>query len=235
MNHLVVLQEDPGAGPGLFAAAAEKRGLPLRTVEAARGDWIPSELPSQAGLMVLGGQMTAPELEICPYLVRWIRLIRWAIASKRPVLGIGTGAHLIARALEAQVYPARKPEFGWDSVTLTKEGMADPLFSGLPVYLPVFQWHSDDFHLPRGAIRLATSKASPNQTFRFGAITYGLQFHMEVTDTMVRDWCTTRLGPPERLSPRERRRFEVAFMDREASAMRAERLFKNFLEISQRG
>jgi GMP synthase-like glutamine amidotransferase len=52
----------------------------------------------------------------------------------------------------------------------------------------VFQWHEDTFEIPKWGSRLATSAAVPNQAFRYGDNAYGLQFHLEVTTEMIRDW-----------------------------------------------
>jgi GMP synthase-like glutamine amidotransferase len=73
-------------------------------------------------------------------------------------------------------------------VTLTDEARADPVFAGLPTDLLSLQWHGDTFDLPDGAVRLASSEAYPNQAFRFGASAYGVQFHLEVSAAMAREW-----------------------------------------------
>ena len=35
---------------------------------------------------------------------------------------------------------------------------------------------------------MATSTAVPHQAFRYGDNAYGLQFHLEVTEEMIREW-----------------------------------------------
>jgi GMP synthase-like glutamine amidotransferase len=50
------------------------------------------------------------------------------------------------------------------------------------------QWHGDTFDLPDGATRLAGSPAYPNQAFRVGADAYGVQFHLEVSPALAREW-----------------------------------------------
>jgi len=52
-----------------------------------------------------------------------------------------------------------------------------------------FQWHHDSFDLPDGTRLLATSAACPNQAFRVGNAGWGLQFHPEVNEKIIRDWC----------------------------------------------
>jgi hypothetical protein len=74
------------------------------------------------------------------------------------------------------------------SVSLTEEARADPVFGSLPSELESLQWHGDTFDLPEGAVCLATSATYPNQAFRFGDVAYGVQFHLEVSAAMARDW-----------------------------------------------
>jgi GMP synthase (glutamine-hydrolysing) len=54
--------------------------------------------------------------------------------------------------------------------------------------LPTLQWHGETFDLPEGAVRLAGSPAYANQAFRFGESAYGVQFHIEVSPGLAREW-----------------------------------------------
>lgn len=65
---------------------------------------------------------------------------------------------------------------------------ADPLFAGFSEPETVFHWHGETFNLPDGAEWLAWSDRCRHQAFRFGSNVYRLQFHLEVTPDMIRDW-----------------------------------------------
>ncbi len=54
----------------------------------------------------------------------------------------------------------------------------------------MYHWNSEGFDLPRDATLLAESATFPNQAFRYGALSYGLQFHPDVTPGMVDRWTT---------------------------------------------
>ena len=82
-------------------------------------------------------------------------------------------------------------EIGWYDVSLTKIGSQDPLFSKLPKTFSVFQWHEDTFEIPKSGKLIATSDSVPHQAFRYGENAYGLQFHLEVTEEMIREWMET--------------------------------------------
>jgi GMP synthase-like glutamine amidotransferase len=94
----------------------------------------------------------------------------------------------MAKALNVEVTKGPKKEIGWYPVRLTKKGMTDPLLSSFPEKSMVFQWHGDTFDLPRGAIRIFSSKDYPNQAVRFGEMNYGFQFHFEITKQMIQEW-----------------------------------------------
>jgi GMP synthase (glutamine-hydrolysing) len=83
--------------------------------------------------------------------------------------------------------PRLLAQVGLLPVDLTEDAASDPLFATLPRSLVTLQWHSDTFDLSAGAVRLASSRTYPNQAFRF-ANAYGVQFHLEVSNEMARQW-----------------------------------------------
>ena len=54
--------------------------------------------------------------------------------------------------------------------------------------VPCVHWHQDTFSLPGGAVHLAATRTFPHQAFRVGRQAYGLQFHVEVTASLVAHW-----------------------------------------------
>ena len=90
------------------------------------------------------------------------------------------------------------PECGIGEVHLTTEAIGDPVFGPAPTPLPCVHWHGDTFGLPEGAVRLAGNAAYENQAFRVGDRAYGLQFHVEVTASLVAHWGP---APPARRLP----------------------------------
>lgn len=152
------------------------------------GEALPASLESWEALIILGGPMAAYETDANPYLLKELGLIEQAIEEDIPTLGICLGSQLIARAAGGRVFPGDVREVGWGSVELTAAGNQDRLFTGLAQELPVFQLHGDTFDLPSGATVLAGNDNYPNQAFRIGGFVYGLQFHVEVTARLVREW-----------------------------------------------
>jgi len=140
----------------------------------------------------MGGPMAVYEMEQHPFLKQEAKLLRDAVSSNKAVLGVCLGAQMLAHVLGARVYPGGAKEIGWSRVTLTPEGIKDPLMSALAIdgtnIAEVFQWHGDTFDLPEGAVRLASSDLFPNQAFCYSDRVYALQFHIEVTPVIVLDW-----------------------------------------------
>jgi hypothetical protein len=82
------------------------------------------------------------------------------------------------------VFAGAQVEVGWFPVELVGR---DHWLEGWPDVFEPFHWHGDTFDLPVGATLLASSAAYPHQAFRLGS-GLGLQFHVEATAEMVRDW-----------------------------------------------
>jgi GMP synthase (glutamine-hydrolysing) len=71
---------------------------------------------------------------------------------------------------------------------LTEAGRKDPLLKDFTEGERVFQMHQDMFETPKNAIHLAATELVPGQAIRFGEKVYGLQFHLEADEPMIRRW-----------------------------------------------
>jgi GMP synthase (glutamine-hydrolysing) len=176
---MLVFQHEPQEGPGSLAAL-----LPAGTrIVRAWEEPIPSEPDA---LLVLGGGMSA--YDELPFLRDELRLMRRCIDAGKPVLGICLGSQLLAAALGGTVARAPRPEVGFYRVKLLPGAAADPLFAGAPESFVALHWHFDAFTLPPGAVPLAGSTLTPLQAFRHGERAWGVQFHLEMTDELLRSF-----------------------------------------------
>lgn len=165
------------------------------------GKAVPDTLEDYAGIIVMGGPMSANDTHL-DFIRAELNLLAKAIAANFPVLGICLGAQLLARAAGAKIYPAKKRELGWYTLYPTPPAASDPLFEALPKHgLKVFQWHGETFTLPSKATLLARCNHVSHQAFRLGSCQYGLQFHVEVDEAIIKCWVDvcdserTHLGP----------------------------------------
>lgn len=181
----LVLRHAQAEGLGLLGNALREVGIHHRYLDHGRGEPLPRDLRGVGGLIILGGPQAAYDLDRHPFLRAEVALIERALTAGRPVLGICLGAQLIAQTLGARVYAGEKREVGWAPVTLTDDGLDDPLFVGGDESLTVFHLHGDTYELPPDARNLARTPAYEQQAFRWGEVVYGFQFHLEFTDSII--------------------------------------------------
>jgi GMP synthase-like glutamine amidotransferase len=184
---VLVLQHIACEPPGVYEDVLNERGATIQRVELDEGEPLPDWRAFDA-IIAMGGPMGALDEVDHPWLADEKRLIGDAVRSGLPFWGVCLGVQLLAASLGARVYPGSAPEVGLLPVTLTDEALADPVFAGMPRELLSLQWHGDTFDLPDGSALLAGSPAYPNQAFRFGNAAYGVQFHLEVSPALAREW-----------------------------------------------
>jgi GMP synthase-like glutamine amidotransferase len=172
---------------GLIAPALDEQGILRRYADLYSHPCAESLVNEADALIFMGGPMSANDGH--PYIQREIQYIRDAKERGQMVLGVCLGAQLIAKALGASVHANTVKEIGWAPVTFTPAAANDPLFAGLHEAEMIFHWHGETFTVPPGAELLGSSEACRNQAFRVGNRIYGLQFHLEVTPSMIAEWC----------------------------------------------
>jgi len=183
-------------GVALDEAAAEQ--VWVRPLD---GDALPSAHDGFDGLVVLGGEHSAIDDGIHPYLPELAQLMKVFGDADKAVLGICLGSQLLARAHGGTNLIGQAREFGWHRVAITDAGRDDPVFAAVEGEFPIFQWHSDTFTLPEGAVHLARNGAATNQCFRIGRASYGMQFHFEASRPVVEIWNRDFSTTVERMEP----------------------------------
>jgi GMP synthase (glutamine-hydrolysing) len=179
------LQHGASETLGTIEDALRGRQIGYDYIETNVGKPVPGEMADKAGLIVMGGPMGVYEQSQYPFLRDEMRLIEFALAMGRPVLGVCLGSQLLAAVLGAEVKKGEGKELGWHAVTLSEFAAQDPLFAGVrPEFWP-FHWHGDVFSLPKNAVGLASSRQTPCQAFRYGKNAYGILFHLEVTREQI--------------------------------------------------
>jgi GMP synthase (glutamine-hydrolysing) len=109
------------------------------------------------------------------------------VAAGVPVLGICYGHQLLAKAMGGKVdFHPDGLEIGTQSITLTVDGLSDPLLKGLPPVFTAHTCHSQTvLALPPGAVNLAKNTHDPHHAFRLGHAAWGVQFHPEYTPDIM--------------------------------------------------
>lgn len=191
---ILVIKHVSNEGPGLIQTHFESQGWPVELIDLSNGDTLPGKLNAIAAVIMLGGPMNVYEEEKYSFLKKEDEFITRLIIEEIPFLGICLGAQLLSKACQGKVMKMPEQEVGWYTVSITKEGAKDSLLYGLPPRLVVFQWHGDTFEVPQGGTLLARGVSCKNQAFRVGHYAYGLQFHIEASPDMVREWMKGQEG-----------------------------------------
>ena len=76
------------------------------------------------------------------------------------------------------------------AVKLSQQGLNDPLLSGIPATVPVFQLHGQTVELNERIILLGSGAGSQcrNQIVKVGPKAYGLQCHFEIAPALFSYW-----------------------------------------------
>ena len=186
---LLVFQHIDCEHPGVLRKFLAEDGVEWDAVELDRGEAIPP-LDAYDALWVMGGPMDVWDVEEHPWLVAEKRAIRrWVRELGRPFLGLCLGHQLLADALGGTCGPQRPPEIGLLSVELTREGVADPIFAGMPKAQKCLQWHSVRVaQAPDDAVVLASSPACTVQAMCVGRYAWSMQYHVEIEPETVDNW-----------------------------------------------
>lgn len=176
-------------GPGTFGDYLAQKNMPYRIVELGAGETLPQMLDGIKAVVVLGGPMNVYEEDKHPFLIDENVFIQRVLEKQIPFFGICLGSQLLAKAAGAKVVRSPVKEIGWYKVSLTPDGEKDPLFNGFRQDEDIYHWHGDMFEIPSNGVLLASGDGCPHQAFRVGKNAYGFQFHMEVTDKSIKEWC----------------------------------------------
>lgn len=174
--HTLILQHEATTPPGLIRDWLEEQAADVKVLRIDEGD--PVVDPRDYDLIVSLGSEFAAYDDSRPFVARESCLLGEAVEADVPILGVCFGGQLLAQVLGGQVYKAEQSEVGWLPVRTFDPHL---LTEG-----PWFQWHFDTFTLPSGATLIAESDAGP-QAFVMGR-NLGLQFHPEVTPTIMKEW-----------------------------------------------
>jgi GMP synthase (glutamine-hydrolysing) len=183
-------------GPGVIADWARQNGHDIHYTRFYENDALPEPRGIDL-LVIMGGPMNVFESHIHPWMEDEVQWVGEFVASGGSVLGICLGAQIIAAALGAEVYPGPHKEIGWFSLRCLPCLGDYRICKGLPSVRKVFHWHGDTFDIPKGAVRMAESRAFSNQGFIYDGRVMALQFHLEVTGEDVKGMienCGDELG-----------------------------------------
>lgn len=162
---------------------ADDLEVTVRDVVQSPPDFAPTDW---AGIVITGSPAMVSDKEAwSEETASWITQ---AVEAGVPLLGVCYGHQLLAHALGGRAdYHPRGRETGTHTVRLLDSASSDPLFSQLPAQFPAHLTHRQSvLELPPGAVLLANSAFEPHQAFRVGEHAWGVQFHPEFTEQIMK-------------------------------------------------
>ncbi len=182
-DRILIIVHQPSSTPGRIGQVLQEMGYALELRCPAAGTALPASVEEYAAVVVFGGPMSVND--DLPFIQAELAWLPQVLAAQKPLLGVCLGAQLLARALGSTVsaHPQKRVEIGYAPVRATEAGQA--LFGELS---HVFQWHHEGFELPEGGTLLLTGDVFAHQAFRYGPGVYGLQFHPEMTRSLLELW-----------------------------------------------
>ena len=193
MKTLHVLQHLEREGPGLFRGVAEEKGFVTKIYRIDLGDKLPIVKKNDL-ILILGGPMSLEDISSgkFPWLKDEVDFIKKSMKDDIGILGICLGAQLLAYASGGKIEkllggnPLKlMPEVGWSEILVNKESKYNQILKK-PLY--GLHWHSDRIILPANAELIASSKRCEEQLFQISDSCFGIQFHIEYEDKMVKKW-----------------------------------------------
>lgn len=179
---LIILHQE-SSSTGRVGQLLAQMGFEADIRRPVLGDPLPDSLDGHAGVVVFGGPMSANDN------IGGIReethFMDVVLKSGKPYFGICLGAQILVNHLGGRVATREDGlvEIGWYGLEATAAGRAMMDWPST-----VYQFHREGFDLPRGAQLLAQSDAYPNQAFVYGENAWAIQFHAELTLTMMHRW-----------------------------------------------
>lgn len=186
MKPVAIFRHLPIEGPGYFATFLDNNHIPWRLIKVDAGESLPKDVREFSGLVFMGGPMSVND--DLPWIDSSLALIRRAVDIDLPVLGHCLGGQLMSKALGGTISANPVKEMGWGEVTVPDSAIAKAWFGDLTNF-ESFHWHGETYSLPQGATCILSSPYCENQAFAMN-MHVGMQCHVEMTERMVRDWCS---------------------------------------------
>ncbi len=182
---VAIFRHSASEGPGYFATFLDAQRIPWALIRVDAGDPVPASPNAYGGLCFMGGPMSVND--DLPWIPHVLHLIRAAVTQDIPAIGHCLGGQLMAKALGGTVSRNPVKEIGWGQVQLVSPTAHEWL--GETAGFESFHWHGETFSIPQGATRILESTYCPNQAFVMGPH-LGMQCHVEMTEDIIRTWCT---------------------------------------------
>ncbi|MBX3665714.1 MAG: hypothetical protein KF834_08500 [Burkholderiales bacterium] len=185
MKRFAAVQHSHSEFLGSVEKQLENRGIGFTYFRPFTGQALPASALQFDALWLLGGAHAPADRAHVPWLDEELRLLRAFAAARRPAVGLGFGALLLAQAAGGAPQPDHGPYAYWTTAHATAAGAADPVVQAIDGHR-VLVAASGRVALPEGVAPLATDDDGRWLLLRRDAA-YGLLFRPEMTPGMIED------------------------------------------------
>jgi GMP synthase-like glutamine amidotransferase len=172
----LILQHGPTGPPAILADWCAARGIDYEVFDTSTGEPWP-ELGERPFVACLGSKHSPLDADV-PAVAGTLEMLREAVDTDVPVLGLCYGGQALSAVLGGSVEHSPEPQYGWFELDTSDP---DLIPAG-----PWLEWHYDRFSLPPGGVQIA-STGTTVQAFTHGPH-LGTQFHPESTVEIVSGW-----------------------------------------------
>jgi GMP synthase (glutamine-hydrolysing) len=171
--------------------------LDITVINTVAGE-LPGDPTDWDGVVVTGSPAMVSDRE--PWSENAALWLTRVVDRAVPLLGVCYGHQLLAHALGGEVgYHPGGRESGTHRVELLNSAKDDPLFRGMPDSFRAQLTHKQTvLSLPQGAVLLGRNEFEPHQAFRVGKCAWGVQFHPEFSDAIMRAYLGVQAPDLER-------------------------------------
>lgn len=186
MKYYAVLQHTYSEFLGLIENQLEKRDIGFNYIRPFVGQAVPGSAMQWDGLFVLAGATRINDPEASPWAGEEQNLISIFRKAKRPVVGLGYGALLIAELEGGQPHPEPFHNAYWTIAHVTEAGRGDALAEAVDGR-KVFVMYNGRVELPAGMEPILVDDEGRWLAIRPDELTYGLLLRPELKPGMIED------------------------------------------------
>ena len=189
---VIILQHIKIEDPGYIKDLMLNDRATLTTIELDQGEKIPDNLSKFDAMFCMGGPMDTWMEKQYPWLINEKEKIKeFVVDLKKPYLGFCLGCQLLGEVIGGKVVKTKNPEIGMLNINFLNSKNKDNLFFEFPKQIKSLQWHSYEvqgLENNKETTLIASSKETKYQIFKYKNHAYGIQFHIEIKDTTVKEW-----------------------------------------------
>ncbi|MGN2391597.1 GMP synthase [Pelomicrobium sp. G1] len=186
MKHFLVVQHTYSEFLGLIETRLEQRDIGFTYVRPFTGQSLPGTALQHDALWLLGGAYPVTDIERQPWIDDELRLIALFQRAHRPVVGLGFGGLLLARAAGGAARSEPTHTACWTRARATEGGRGDPLAQAVDGRR-VLVMYNGAVDLPEGVLPLVVDEQGRWIAARMGETAYALLFRPELKPGMLED------------------------------------------------